>query len=314
MGVLKPSRRGRAALTAALAAMVLAACLEPAGPEPRLSDQRAIYAMIEVGSTAARMIGRDLPSVGPTRPLVGATVTVGGPNGSTSLVSGARVTDCFRNSDEAALWGEGGCYSGRLSRVVEPGREYTLTVGLPDGRRIRGTVTTPSAPVVSIPADSQRVTTGYRQSPEGLPIVIVPLVLASAPGAGRVDAYTTVRAAWTSETRRTPGGRDTIVAIPIDPSTCTTRDEVLPFPVRNPPEPRDLWVYRLTCSPVSRWDSLDLDVHVVAAERNYADYMNTVLEGLATSGEQAGFGVDGAAGVFGALAKAVLKLRVLFVP
>jgi hypothetical protein len=301
--LLKPVRCRWLARAALGVAAMSAACSYPDEPAPVPSAHRAVFSVIEVGSPVARLIGRDVAADAGLKPLANAAVTISGAGSVATLASTeAAAPDCFAAPDvDLPAWGIEGCYAGRLTRSVEPSTAYALSVVLPDGSRVSGSLTTPAVPSASIPADSQRVSVLTYSSPDGLPIAIVPIELAAAPGSGRVDAFTTVRRGWTVQQ-----GKPTT----FDVSRCTSTSQMLPFRLARFPDSKDLWIYSASCG-VS-WDSVDVDVHVVGADPNYAGYANSVLSGLATPAAASGFGLSGAVGVFGALAERVLSLRLRY--
>ena len=289
-------------------ALALAGCREVAGPSPVLSNHRAVYAVIEVGSPQVRVLAEELLDTGGRRPLQGAQGSVSGSYGSAPLTEAvAGPQPCFATALGEMTSGQEGCYTGLLPRPAGAGESLTLDMVLPDGSEVRGALVTPEPPVASIPPDSQRVTVVSQVLPrDGLPIAIVPIVLEAAPGGQRVDVVATVVRAF-----RFGGGGETI-----DPGGCEVATSTGSFRAPQLQGEHDLFLYSVTCrvsGQVIPWDSLDLAVHVISMEENYATYFDRVLGSSSIAATRASFGLEGAVGVFGAVATTVLPLRVVFV-
>lgn len=280
------------------------ACLEPAGPSPVYSAGTAVYSVLEVGSALVRVVAESYLETG-RQPLSGATGIVSSPGGSATLTEAVdSLLACFQAKGGINIGGDEGCLAGLLPQPVAAGDPLTLRLDLPDGRVIRGSLLSPGVPIASIPADSQRVTARFQSDP--LAIAIVPVVLDSAPGAERVEVIAEVERAFSG------GGGATI-----DPWRCEVSSAAPPF--RRPllQGAHDFNLHGVIClvdgSEVG-WDSLDLSLHVVAMEVNYATYRDLAHGSSSLDVTRAGFGVDGAVGVFGAVATAVVPLRVVYQP
>lgn len=292
---------------AVLAAGLLASgCRDVAGPAPILTDHRVLYSVLEVGSPSVRVVAEEYFAEGFWQPLLGMTGSVSGSQGAAALRPATPdVERCFVpeapgtiQSDELA------CYLGALPQPAGASEQLTLDVVMPDGARVSGVVVTPEPPMASIPADSQRVSVAFQQLPEldRLPIAIVPIVLEAAPGGHRVDVVATVERLFVF------GGSGATV----DPTGCRVETSTAPFREGRLQGAHDLYLYKASCGVT--WDSLDLAVHVVSMEANYAGYMDRVLGSSSVDRTRARFGLDGAVGVFGAVATTILPLRVIFDP
>jgi len=303
--------RGSVAKPGALAFLVvLAACLDPAGPEPVFQEQRAVFSVLEVGSPVVRLLADEIFEGGSRGPLRGASGSVTSAGGAAALASavGGPVL-CFTDSSSsgAGTAAEEGCYSAMLAQPLGGSETVTLDMTLPDGRRVLGALTTPEPPQAYIPPDSQRVTTIFQSLPlDRLPIAIVPIGLDAAPGGERVDVVATVDRAFRFQ------GSGAL----IDPAGCTVEATTAPFRAPRLGGEHDLHLYSVQClesgSGVA-WDSLDLSVQVVSMDANYAGYANSILGSSSIDVERAGFGLDGAIGVFGAVATTVLPLRIVYI-
>jgi len=290
-----------------LGVLLAAGCRDAAGPVPVLSYHRAVYSVLEVESSLVRVLAEELLDSG-GRPLRGAQGAVTGEYGSAPLTEAALgLSPCFAVDAPGLGPGDGGCYAGLLPQPAGASETLTLDLVLADGGEVRGALVTPEPPLASIPPDSQRVSVAFQALPiDALPIAIVPIVLEAAPGAERVDVVTTVEQAF-----RGGGGEM------IDPAGCEVQASAAPFRWPQLQGQHDLYLYQVTCRPsgsVIPWDSLDLAVHVISMERNYAMYMERVLGSSSIDATRAGFGIEGAVGVFGAVATTILPLRVVFEP
>lgn len=291
-------------------AVILAGCRNAAGPEPILSSYRAVYAVLEAESSDVRVVAEDILSIGVRLPLQGALAIVSGAYGSSPLTEAAPGSQpCFVEAVPLMTSGEEGCYVGFLPQAAGALETLTLEMTLPDGSDILGTLVTPAPPVAHFPPDSQRVTVAFNEVIPGdfYPIAVVPVVLEDAPGGERVDVTARVVRAY-----RLYGGGDTIAAVGCEVASATGA-------FRDPPlrGQHDFSLHNVVCrenGSVVLWDSLDLAVDVTSMEENYAGYVNQVLGSRSIRASRAGFGLEGAVGVFGAVATTVLPLRIVFVP
>ena len=281
-------------------ALATAACRDVAGPEPVLSSNRAVYAMLEVGAAEVALVADEIPASGRRGPLSGAQATLSGPWGSVTLVEAALgPPTCFLVEVPGPSPGEEGCYTGALPQPAGAGDAMALNLTLPDGDEVRGALVTPEPPVGSIPPDSQVVTPywGARHPLDRSPRAIVPIALLDAPGAARVDVVATVAG--------------------VEPGACTIEAFVGSWHAPRLEGTHDWYLYE---APDCRLGTvidhggpwIDLDIHLIAMEDNYAGYMDHVLGSSSIDVTRAGFGLEGAVGVFGAVATTVLSLRLLY--
>jgi hypothetical protein len=295
------SGRARPTLLLVALAVVSVACRDAAGPEPVFSSQRAVYAAFEVGSPGVTLLAEGLTEHGSSAPLRGAEATVSGTSGSVALTE-APSSECFVEPMSPVLVRpDDACYTGALPQPAGTSEALALEMMLPDGGRVRGSLVTPGLPVASIPPDSQTVTPywGARHQLDQAPRAIVPITLHSAPGATRVDIVATVAG--------------------VDPSACRIDASAGPWFAPQLEGKHDWYLFeRPDCRPGTVIDSsgdwIDLDIHVIAMENNYAGYMNHMLGNSSIDVTRAGFGLEGAVGVFGATATTVLSLRLLYGP
>ena len=288
-------------------AVLLTGCRDAVGPEPILSGFRTIYGVLEVESPLVRVLAEEVMDTGGRQVLRGAHSVLSGAFGSTPLIEAAPgLGPCFVTYSPAFTGGEEGCYAGLLPEPVGGSAALTLDMVLPDGSQVRGTLVTPEPPIARIPPDSQRVSVPFLNPPnpeDRQPIAIVPVILDAAPGGHRVDVVAKVARAFPSGR----GGEE------MDPRGCEVHASTAPFHAPELVGEHDWNLYRVLCregDSVVPWDSLDFDVHVISMEENYAGYVNDVLGSNAIDATRAGFGLDGAVGVFGAVATTVLPLTV----
>jgi hypothetical protein len=307
-GVEDPVSRLRCPALQALAmAAMVAGCRNPAGPEPVYSFHRAVYAVVEVEDTVVRVLAEELLETLGRLPLRGAQAAVSGAFGSAALTEAAAgLPPCFATYSPVFTGGEDGCYAGLLPSPLGGREALSLEIDLPDGGEVRGALVTPELPVASIPPDSQRVHVPFFVPPhpeDHQPVAIVPILLEAAPGAHRVDIVA-------KAVRAFGGGQ-------FEPRGCEVSASAPPV---YPPALEgqiDWYLHRVVCrvgDSVVPLDSLDLDLHVVSMDRNYAGYMDRVLGSSAIDQTRAGFGLQGAVGVFGAVATSVLPLRIVREP
>jgi hypothetical protein len=294
----------RAGPLAAITVVVSPGCVDVTEPARDLSGHRAVYAVLEVGSTMVRLIAEEIHESGLRMPLEGGSAMVEGPHGGIALAEGPSGPGaCLAGTDGAPVPPEPGCYTGHLPQPTSAGDSVTLDVTFVDGTVLRGRLLAPAVPVASIPPDSQRVRVVERSS-VGFPIAVVPVSLEAAVGARRVDLLPVVEAAWWTGTT-------------IDPRDCRVSASSAPFRGRSPAGEDDLLIHAVRCVAgdfVLPWDSIDLEVQVVAMEENYAEYTTRALCSGLVAEARAGFGIEGAVGVFGAVAVARLPLRLVFEP
>jgi hypothetical protein len=274
------------------------ACRDVAGPGPALTNHRAVYAVIEVGAAGVALLAEEILESGGRGPLRGAQASVSGPSGSVWLNEAALgPPTCFLVEIVGPVLGEEGCYTGTLLEPVGSMEAFSLAMALQGGNEVRGAVVTPEPPVASIPADSQTVSAffGDRHPLDRAPRAIVPIILHSALGASRVDVVAEVAG--------------------VDPAACAVDAWTGPWFAPRLEGRHDWYLYE---APVCREGTVfdhrgpfDLDIHIIAMEENYAGYMNHVLGSGSIDVTRAGFGVEGATGVFGAVASTVLSLRII---
>jgi hypothetical protein len=288
-------------------ALLLAGCRDAAGPEPILSGFLTVYGVLEVESPLVKVLAEEVLDAGGRQVIRGAQAVLSSAFGSTPLIESAPgLGPCFATYSPAFTAGEEGCYAGMLLQAVGPSETLTLGLILPHGSEVRGTLVTPEAPVAWIPPDSQRVSVAFLIPPDPedhQPIAIVPVVLDAAPGGHRVDVVAKVVRAF-------PLGRG---GEEMDPRGCQVDASTAPFHAPELVGEHDWNLYGVLCregESVVPWDSLLFDVHVISMEQNLAGYMNDVLGSNALDATRAGFGLDGAVGVFGAVATTVLPLTV----
>jgi hypothetical protein len=284
--------------------VVMSGCLDATEPSRDLSAHRAVYAVLEVGSTMVRLLAEEIHEGGLRVPLEGGTAVVEGPHGATALGEGASGPGvCSAGTGSAPVLPAPGCYTGHLPQATSEGDSVTLHVTFADATVLRGALRAPSVPVATIPSDSQRVTVIHRSN-ASFPIAVVPVGLESAVGAYRVDILPVVETAY-------------VTGDTIDPRDCVVHASSAPFPARYLTGESDLVIHAVRCLRADvalPWDSVDLTAQVVAMDENYAEYTTRALCSGLVSQPRAGFGIEGAVGVFGAVAVAALPLRLVFDP
>jgi hypothetical protein len=285
-------------------AVVTSGCVDATEPSRDLSAHRAVYAVLEVGSTMVRVLAEEIHESGLRSPLEGGTAVVEGPQGATALGEGASGPGvCSSGTGSAPVQPAPGCYTGHLPQATSEGDSVRLDMTFADGSVLRGALRAPAVPVASIPPDSQRITVIYRSN-ASFPIAVVPVGLESAVGAYRVDILPVVESAY-------------ITGDAIDPRDCVVHASSAPFPTRSLSGEADLVIHAVRCLRADvalPWDSVDLTAQVVAMDENYAEYTTRALCSGLVSEARAGFGIEGAVGVFGAVAVAALPLRLVFEP
>ena len=286
-------------------ALTVSGCLDAAGPSRALSKHLSLYSVVQVGSALVQVLVEETLVSGSTRALEGATAFVQGAHGTSTLLEGAAGPGaCFTGAGPGPVLSEPGCYSGLLPQPASGGDSLTLEVTLPDGAVVRGALRTPELPVASIPPDSQRVAVPFLE--DFFPIAMVPVQLESAAGGLRVDVVAVVDTAYLS----TPGDA-------IHPSACGVGASTNPFRTQPLRGQDDLLVYGVRCvrqdAPVP-WDSVDLVVQVISMDENYADYTSHMLCSGVVAKLWSEMGIDGAVGVFGAVAVTELRVRLIYAP
>jgi len=301
---MRPARRIR--WFALLAPVLLVACREVAGPEPMFEPLVALYAVLQPDSSVVRLLADQLGGGGERAPLSGGAGIVQTPGGAVTLVEFAdSLRGCFVTVDGTTGPATPGCYVGRLPQAPVPGDSVTFQFALPGGGTVVGAALVPGAPVATIPAEFHRVTTDFQgESAENpYPLARVPIDLGSAPFASSVRATASVARAYY-------GGAT------FDIRNCGTRSSMTPFEAAPYQGRREFVLNDAICTrdgrPLGPWDSLDVSVHVSAVDANYSAYIRGVVENSALTVSRAGFGVDGAVGVFGAVATTTVSFRVVY--
>lgn len=291
---------------------LLAGCLRDADPIDIPDDAPAVFAILEAGAdTAAILVARaghwlDQPGyegidgaevrlihdadtlwaiADPSRPCVG----FGDPTGG-----GPAFTE--------------GCYHLTLPAPIEPGEAYGLEIALPNGQRVVGATTVPQPPALTAPDPTLRVTASCQD----------PLYCYGQYNE-RTDEFVPV--AWVPVEWELPAGHEVVqlqvtgVAAYLDgatyPSGCYLGygfggDDV---------DRTGRWaIPNIGCFDTldpARFDSIRAAVTAATLDRAYAAFLDAVEQGQSVRAASVSQGLEGAYGVFGAIAPARRTFTIL---
>jgi hypothetical protein len=295
----------RAAAGAAALAFFVGGCdfIHPPTYVPGDENQLLVHAVLEAGSdSAVVLVARVGPPINPV-PVMGARVRLAGPGGEAVLAEVTGEPRPARCGSAAFIPGEGpvvanpgGCYAAAIPGGIVAGREYTLEVDVPGGEQVRGRTVVTLPPVVHAPTTEVRLlgdTTYYSvRAREPLPMRWSsgsPVGLRGwtervwgREGEGGVCGIYLLRP---EEEMERPLGDS--VDVLVEAVSCMA-----------PPRPGEL-----------RPDSMEVVLAITAFDSDYWGYIQYRENGIPR--EYASVGLQGAYGVFGSVAVAQRRLKLI---
>ena len=289
-------------------AVAAAACFR--ADDPIEVDETAIHvhAVLQAGAdTATVVITR--PGSYETFDYVLVPVT----GASVRLIRGADTTELLPRADGGCVTfgrtplGNGdGCYDATFAAPIQVGEEWELDITLADGVRITGATRVPTAPTITAPAAGEEFTVRcqgeydcipmwdpFVEPPQRAALGLIPMGWIKPAGADYIQ--------FGLDVRRVAGAASNTI--------CQFYPEPLYDPFQTSRDTLSWPIYGLDCHQrgtrlVQPWDSMFVDVVVSTASEEYSEYERAVFSGQSVRFDAVRAGVEGAYGVFGAMASA----------
>jgi hypothetical protein len=308
--------RGWAAVAVVMSATGCELVREPTVVEP-LERPATVHAILRAGDDTVRVLISRARVLGPRVdivPVTGAEVWIHGPSGRVALrETGPEMAPCMALPPTPPVGSpeddEGeGCYIGVLPAPVQPGERYGLSITLPSGDLVVGETNVPMPPTVSLKSSSRlvlRTTRDGTAAPASVGLVwsrgpdAVALQFGVGPGVAYVgDEVVPGASCWVYSppffapwTRRPAGEME----LQVFDAGC----DMVPSPPETGP-----------VEPVP-WDSISFAVYVAAADTAYGYYYEHHLGNDVLPWPRAAAGLEGAVGVFGAVAVTKVPLMIV---
>jgi len=310
--------RGCAAVAAALMATGCDLVREPTVIDS-LEHPATVHAILRAGDDTVRVLisrARALNDFDMV-PVTGAEVWIHGPSGPVALrETGPGMGPCTGGVPVSPAESPGdaegaGCYIGVLPTTVRSGERYGLRIRLPSGELVVGETYVPIPPTVSLNSASRLV---LRTGPDGwVDPPVVRMMWSRGPDAAALEFDVGLGVAY--------AGGDVVPG-----AWCVVSASPYPFLTylfgrRDPAGEIELRVYGAACEVMPdptdpgrvetvHWDSVSVTVHVAAADTAYRDYVENRFDNV-RPWPRAAAGLEGAVGVFGAVAVTEVPLMIV---